>query len=187
MGNRGKMNEELIKITQQLGSSYAESKKWDKSKTEARAEFFKIAKEQHEILAEKIVLVDANSLADAIAMAEKLYPGWVPLSATQVENGFDVRIKENAEYKPFTFVNPEDGMVYQKQIVAGSVMFDDERFQKDHPELYNVVTYMPEPKRELRPLDELSDEVISIIQDYVYEGKPVVKLAAPRKAKEDEL
>jgi hypothetical protein len=87
----------------------------------------------------------------------------------------------------FVFVNDEDGMVYQKQVVSGPVMFDDERFEKDHPMLYHVVTHVPEPKRELRPLEDLSDEQIAIIQDYIYEGKPVIKLAAPRKAKEDEI
>ena len=137
--------------------------------------------------AEKFVLVEAKSLDDDIALSEKLYPGWIPLSATKTDNGFDVHLKENAEFKPFTFVNPDDGMVYQKQIVGGSVMFDDERFNEDHPDLYHVVTYMPEPKRELRPLEDMSDEQIAIIQDYIYEGKPIVKLAAPRKAKEDEL
>jgi len=181
------MNEELVDITRNLGASYTEAKKWDGSKNEFRKKFFEIAKQSHEILAEKIILVNAKSLADAISMAEKLYPGWTPLSATQVDNGFDVRVRENPEYKPFTFVNPEDGMVYQKQVVGGSVIFDDERFKEDHPDLFHVVTYMPEPKRELRPLEDLSDEQISLIQDYVYEGKPVVKLAAPRKAKEDEL
>ena len=181
------MNKKLVDITRQLGASYTEAKKWDKSKSEFRKEFFEVANKQHETLAEKIASVNAESLAEAISLSEKLFPGWTPLSATQSETGFDVHLKENAEFKPFTFVNPEDGMVYQKQIVAGSVMFDDERFKNDHPELYNVVTYMPEPKRELRPLEELADDMISLIQDYIYEGKPVVKLAAPRKAKEDEL
>jgi hypothetical protein len=181
------MNKELIEITRKLGASYKESKKWDGSKNEFRKKFFEIANQQHNILAEKIILINSESFADAIKMSEKLYPGWTPLSATQVENGFDVRLKENADYKPFTFVNPEDGMVYQKQIVSGTIMFDDERFKQDYPELYDIVTYTPEPKVELRPLNELSDEQIAIIQDYVYEGKPVIKLAAPRKAKEDEL
>lgn len=180
-------NQSLLEITKKLGEAYTENKKWDKSKSEYRVEFFKIAKEQHGILAEKIVNVPATSLAEAIASAEKQYPTWTPLSATESNEGFDVRVRENPDYMPFTFVNPEDGMVYQKQVVAGSVMFDDERFKEDHPKLYDVVTYVPEPKRELRPLDDLSDEQIAVIQDYVYEGKPVVKLAAPRKAKEDEL
>jgi len=177
----------LEEITKELGLAHSRAKEWDKTKTQYRAEFFKIATESHETLAEKIVNVDAETLSDAILQAEKLYPTWTPLSATEVENGFDVRIKENPEYMPFTFVNHEDGMVYQKQVASGPVMFDDERFQQDHPDLYHVVTHVPEPKRELRSLDDLSDEQIAIIQDYIYEGKPTIKLAAPRKAKEDEL
>jgi hypothetical protein len=177
----------LEEITKELGLAHSRAKEWDKTKTQYRAEFFKIATESHETLAEKIVNVDAETLSDAILQAEKLYPTWTPLSATEVENGFDVRIKENPEYMPFTFVNHEDGMVYQKQVASGPVMFDDERFKQDHPMLYEVVTHVPEPKRELRSLDDLSDEQIAIIQDYIYEGKPTIKLAAPRKAKENEL
>jgi hypothetical protein len=177
----------LEEITKELGLAHSRAKEWDKTKTQYRAEFFKIATESHETLAEKIVNVDAETLSDAILQAEKLYPTWTPLSATEVENGFDVRIKENPEYMPFTFVNHEDGMVYQKQVASGAVMFDDERSKQDHPMLYEVVTHVPEPKRELRSLDDLSDEQIAIIQDYIYEGKPTIKLAAPRKAKEDEL
>jgi len=181
------MNEELINITKKLGSTYAEAKKWDNNKSELRKKFFEIADKQHEVLAEKIIATSADSLADAISKVEKLYPDWKVLSATEIHGTYDVRIQEDPKYKPFTFVNPDDGMVYQKQVVSGAVMLDDERFKEDHPMLYEIVTHIPEPKRELRPLDELSDEQIAILQDYIYEGKPVVKLAAPRKAKEDEL
>lgn len=181
------MSKELVDITIQLGAAYKEAKKWDGSKNEFRKKFFEIAEQQHKTLAEKIVSVTAESLGDAIQQAEKLYPLWTPLSATETNNGFDVRIRENPKFMPFTFVNDEDGMVYQKQVVSGPIMFDDERFKTDHPNLYHVVTHIPEPERELKPLEELSDEQIAIIQDYIYEGKPVIKLAAPRKAKEDEL
>jgi hypothetical protein len=177
----------LEEITKELGLAYSRAKEWDKTKNQYRAEFFKIATEDHTTLAEKVVAVDANTLVNAIGEAEKLYPTWTVLSATQTDNGFDVHIKENPEYTPFTFINPNDGMVYQKQIVSGPVMFDDELFKADHPMLYQIVTHVPEPKRELRPLEDLSDEQIAILQDYIYEGKPIVKLAAPRKAKEDEL
>ena len=178
---------ELEEITKELGLAYSRAKEWDKMKTDYRKQFFEAAVNTHTTLAEKIVNINAKSLAEAITEAERLYPTWTPLSANETDNGFDVRIKENPEYIPFTFVNHEDGMVYQKQVAAGPVMFDDERFEKDHPTLYHVVTHVPEPKRQLRSLDDLSDEQIAIIQDYIYEGKPTIKLAAPRKAKEDEL
>lgn len=187
MDDSSQINKELAELTQKLGVVYTEAKKWDAQKSEYRKKFFELIDKTQETLAEKIVLITADSLSDAIAEAEKLNSGWVPLSATQVENGFDVHLKEDPKYKPFTYVNPDDNMIYQKQVVAGPVMFDDEKFQKDYPELFETVTYIPEPKRELRPLDELSDEQLAIIQDYIYEGKPIVKLAAPRKVKEDEL
>jgi hypothetical protein len=187
MDNSSQINKELADLTKELGVVYTEAKKWDSQKTEYRKKFFELADKFQSTLAEKVVLVAADSLANAIIEAEKLYPGWTPLSATQVKNGFDVHLKEDAKYKPFSYVNPDDGMIYQKQIVAGPVLLDDEKFKKDHPKLYEIVTYMPEPKRELRPLDELSDEQIAILQDYIYEGKPVIKLAAPRKIKENEL
>ena len=187
MDNSSQINEELTNVTRKLGEVYTEAKKWDTQKSEYRKKFFELVDKFQGILAEKVVLIDANSLADAIAEAEKIYVGWTPLSATQVENGFDVHLKEDPKYKPFSYVNPDDNMVYQKQVVAGPVMFDDEKFQKDHPDLFEIVTYVPEPKRELKPLDELTDEHLAVLQDYIYEGKPIVKLAAPRKVKEDEL
>lgn len=187
MDNSSKVDKELSELTKKLGSAYTEAKKWDNEKSDYRKKFFELADQSHTSLAEKVVLVEANSLSEAIKEAEKFHSGWIPLSATQVENGFDVHLKENPKYKPFSYANPDDGMVYQKQVVAGPVMFDDEQFEKDHPMLYHVVTHVPEPKRELKPLDQLSDEQIAIIQDYIYEGKPTVKLAAPRKIKEDEL
>jgi hypothetical protein len=187
MDDSSQINKELANLTKELGVVYTEAKKWDNQKTEYRKKFFELADKFQGALAEKVVLVAADSLANAIIEAEKLYPGWISLSATQVENGFDVHLKENVKYKPFSYVNPDDNMIYQKQVVAGPVLLDDEKFKKDHPKLYEIVTYMPEPKRELRPLDELSGEQIAILQDYIYEGKPVIKLAAPRKIKENEL
>jgi hypothetical protein len=187
MDNSSQINKELAELTQKLGVVYTEAKKWDTQKSEYRKKFFELADKFQGALAEKIVLVTADSLANAIVEAEKTYASWTPLSATQVKGGFDVHLKEDPKYKPFSYVNSDDNMVYQKQVVAGPVILDDERLKKDNPTLYEEVTYMPEPKRELRPLNELSDEQIVILQDYIYEGKPVVKLAAPRKIKEDEL
>lgn len=187
MDDSSQVDEELTDLTRKLGEVYTEAKKWDAQKFEYRKKFFELADKFQGVLAEKVVLVNADSLVDAIQEAEKLYAGWTPLSATQVKNGFDVHLKEDPKYKPFSYVNPDDNMVYQKQVVAGPVLLDDEKFKKDYPDLYEIVTHVPEPKRELRPLEELSDAQISILQEYVYEGKPTIKLAAPRKVKENEL
>jgi len=181
---------ELEEITKELGIAHSRAKDWDKTKTEYRKRFFEAAESwysENSTPASKIIEIEASGLSDAISIAEQRNPGWVALSAVQNEGRYEVRMEENPSFKAFTFVNPNDGMVYQKQIVAGPVMFDDERFEKDHPTLYHVVTHVPEPERQLRPLDELSEEQIAILQDYIYEGKPVVKLAAPRKAKPEEL
>lgn len=182
------MNDELIDITKKLGEAYNENKKWDKSKSEFRIKFFEIASKQHETLATKIANVEAKDLGSAIEIAEQLHPGWIALSANEITTGeYDVRMEEDSKFKPFTFINEEDGMVYQKQIVAGPVMFDDERLKQDHPEIYEQVTFIPEPERQLKSFDEIDDELLPILQDYIYEGKPIVKLAAPRKAKPEEL
>lgn len=178
---------ELTKITKKLGSAYAEVKKWDKIKSESRKEFFDAVSNEHETLASKIVEVEADNLAQAIELAETYNSGWVALSAVEEGSGYSVRMQENSEFKPFTYVNHEDGMVYQKQIVAGSIMFDDERLKRDHPDIYDKVTFVPEPERQLKPFEEIEDELLPILQNYIYEGKPIVKLAAPRKAKPEEL
>jgi hypothetical protein len=181
------MSDNLTNITKQLGSAYAEAKKWDKSKTEFRVRFFEEISKQHETLATKISTVDAKDLASAIAISEQHNPGWLALSAMKSDGKYEVRMQEDPIFKPFTFINHDDGMVYQKQIVAGPVMFDDERLKSERPDVYDLVTFIPEPERQLKPLDEMNEETLAVLQDYIYEGKPIVKLAAPRKAKPEEL
>lgn len=43
------------------------------------------------------------------------------------------------------------------------------------------------PQRQLKPLDSLDPEDLAQLSQYIYQGSPTVKLAAPRKAKDEEL
>lgn len=43
------------------------------------------------------------------------------------------------------------------------------------------------PERKLKNLESLDTDTLAKLSDYIYEGQPTVKLAAPRKAKEEEL
>jgi hypothetical protein len=57
-----------------------------------------------------------------------------------------------------------------------------------HLEVDNKIDYLwPESQRVLRPLDSLDADTLAALSEYIYEGKPTVKLAAPRKAKAEEL
>jgi hypothetical protein len=126
-------------------------------------------------------------------------------------------LAELTVYAPYTFVNAADGKVYQRQVSAGSVYIDDERLREENPELWVKVTEIPnrdlilllldeydaserDPKPEvvldemwslegrvLKSLDSLDADTLAALSEYIYEGKPTIKLAAPRKAKAEEL
>jgi len=96
----------------------------------------------------------------------------------------DVQIGDK---ESFEYVNRHDGYVYSRQMNVGSPTLDDERLQKEDPQLWEDITYIPEPERTLRPLEDLTPEQLARIGDYLLKGKSVAKLAAPRKAKPEEL
>ena len=87
----------------------------------------------------------------------------------------------------FEFVNKKDGLVYSRQISRGAPSLDDDRLRKEDPELWDEITYVPEPERTLRPLEDLSPEQLAKVSSYLLPGKITPKLGAPRKATLDDL
>lgn len=88
---------------------------------------------------------------------------------------------EVGEDKPFEFVNESDGFLYSRQISQGAPSLDDEKLKREDPELWEEITYVPEPERILRPLEELDPDQIAKLGDYLVPGKKMNKLAAPKK------
>lgn len=126
---------------------------------------------------------------------------------------YEVIILENPEYHPYTITF--DGKEWGRQVASGSTLIDDDRIVEEDPNLWLEITEIRERDlvttlikgmglepdhykdlfedlvgdgvlhRGLRPLESLDETVLARLQKYLYEGKPVVKLPAPKNVKED--
>jgi hypothetical protein len=181
------MTDKLVEVTKQLGENYKEAKEADKKKNDSRKEFFELIDERENDEPTEIIGVTASSEAEARAQALKYFPSHEVLLVRDNEDGtFLLEIRIADLYRPFTFVNPEDGMVCARQARAGSLHLDDERLKEENPDLYERVTYVPD-ERVLRDLDDIDDEDAALLGEYLYSDKPTMRLAPPRKAKPEEL
>lgn len=183
------MNSDLGEVTKALGEHYREWKAAEKSKNESKTEFFEVATEKirDEDRPTKVVTLYGPDEDTARARCLRYYPTWKIKAISKVEDGeHSFLLEEDPDYAPYTYVNPEDGMVYSRQVAAGKLHLDDDLLKEQDPELYERVTHIPQ-ERQLKPFEELSDDDTAAVQDYIYEGKPTVKLGAPRKAKPEEL
>ncbi len=176
---------ELETIVSHLGEAYDAWKGGEKDKNTYKEHFFRVATQAliYETLAEKVVEVKAKDEPAARDLISKRYPAWVidqVREATKL-GYYEAIIQENPELMSYTFEH--DGRVWQRQVSSGTPYVDDERLQAEDPELWEEITFVPEPERQLRPLDELAPDLLARLQEYIFEGKPTVKLAAPRNAK----
>lgn len=183
------MNKEAaVEVTSRLGEAYRAWKSSEKEKDEYRKRFFELADEALEgtTVLERVE-VEAESAEEALAQVEKRFPQWRVQDIRSLNNGwFQVIIEEDPSLRPYQFVNPDDGQVYSRQVSSGTMHLDEERLQADDPELFEAVTYIPQ-ERQLRSLEELEPEQVARLQEYLYEGRPRVKLAPPREAKPEEV
>lgn len=184
------MNEELkttlASITQTLGTYHSDKARAERQLQKARTQFFDTI---NQALGERRLatrLIDLPSVdPDRVEGWVKLhYPGWRIQSIRPDEK--QLAIEEDPAFKPFTFVNPVDGKVYSRQISQGGPSVDDERLRQENPELYMRVTRLP-TERELRPVSEMKPDDFAALEPYLIPDKLTPKLAAPRKAKPEEL
>jgi hypothetical protein len=181
--------ETIEEITKKLGEADKQEKKGKKDREKYRAKFFQIATKRAGDPATFTGRVYGPTEAEARARAEQYYPA-CEVTAIEGQDGdedyYGVILQEKPEFQPYTYVNPEDGQVYRRQVVAGSTMFDDELLEERDPDLYERVT-KEETKRVLRDQGEIDAEDLAKLSEYIYEGPPQIKLPAPRKAKPEEL
>lgn len=180
----------LSEVTTRLGKSYTRWRAEEKAKDKAKREFFDLVNEElaESELAEKICVIRATDQAKAEERASLENPGWIiDASMKEDENTYAFILKEDPAFRSYVYVNPDDRRVYTKTVVSGSVILDNERLREEDPALYEQVTYTPEPERKIKPLSELTDIQAALLQEYMYEGKPVIKLLSPRRAKPEEL
>lgn len=224
-------------ITKEFGLEYSAAKSSDKKMKQLQREFFDAATEMlsQQSLARKTVEVPEGANAEWL---EQHYPGWKVVSSIrpgEEPDTWEAVLEEDPAKLAFTYVNPDDHMVYARTTAQGTPMLDDERLRDEDPELWEQISDYPEPwlglvqaaikdaleevevaglakvgrvdllyklnpgvlaanflrdqgvERALKPIDELTDEQLQAIQDYLVPAPVTVRLVPPRKAKQEEL
>ncbi len=192
----------LERLTRELYDAYEKAKEWKKRldgdpKTKKNREtgfkeaFFAAATEAmaQAPLAQKTEVVAARDAVDAEKEAQRRNPCWnVKTVKTQYEGDpetvYLVLLEENPEFKEFSYTNKTLKKTFTKQIAAGTPEVDSDKLKSRDPDLWERITV---PARELRPLEDLTPDDLAALQEYIYPGKPQIKLAQPRKAKPEEL
>lgn len=177
-----------------LGAHYADWKFAEKEKNKFKDMFFAYATERSGASEEVLVTVYGRGIseADAIERAEKYNPRFGVDVIRPSKDGWEAIMVTRPEYTSFLYVNGDANvsprMVYQRQVVDGPPLLDDERMAADDPDLYAEITFeLPWGERVVRPLHSLDASTLMRVQGYIYKGKPTVKLPAPRPATEEEL
>ncbi len=176
--------------TSQLGIDYERWKFFERQKNAGKDRFFELATEacQEQDAPEHYAEMQATDEAEARLRFERYYPRHYVDALRKGSVRYEAILRLKPEYQSFTYINVNDGHVYQRQVTKGSVVLDDERLLAENPQLHEEVTYeLPWGDRIVRPLDTLDTTYLSLLNEYLHEGKPSVKLAAPRLAKEQEL
>ncbi len=138
-------------------------------------------------LAKKTVRLTAEEAASREGARDEALqrnPGWIALNVREEEYGWVVVLQEDPAYKSYEYVDGKNKLVWKKQISAGSAWVDDQLLQARDPKLWERVS---EPTRVLCDLSTLDGEDLAKVQKYIYPGPLQIKLAAPRKAKPEEL
>lgn len=193
MSRKTKQDERSIEqATTDLGVHYKAWKSNEALKDADKKRFFalitKLCASDYEPDQILVAVTNVLTLDEASARAEKYNPRYCIDESREAENGFEFIMLERPEFMPFLYVNVADEMVYQRQVTDGSQVLDDDRLQVEDPGLYKAVTFeLPWGVRMVRPFDSLTPEQLGAISDYIYRGKPTVKLPAPRPAKDEEL
>ena len=174
-------NENLNQITKDLGTRYEVSKTAATELAAKKGEFFTAIDEEvaaTETLAQQTIEYTGQP-EDHIKV---FYPGWRFVSSDTEAN--TAVIEEDPAYKKFVHVNQEDGKLYRRNVSQAGPSLDDERLQKEDPDLWKRIT---KPARVLKDLDKVPNKDLSAMQAYFIPGKMTVKLDAPRQAKPEEL
>lgn len=179
---------DLNDITSKLGESYDIWKDGEKAKNKLRDTFFNtVNRELSEQVAPQIVAeFPTEDEEDALRRAQRQYVRHRVISTSKVEGGYQVVLEEDPELRPFSYLNKTDGRVYQRIVSEGSPVLDDDALKDENPELWEAITEEV-TERKLKPLENLSPEQIEELSPYISLPKPQVRLAAPRKAKPEEL
>lgn len=159
------MSKKLNEITKELGESHEFKVYYDVNLKENRQEFFDAVTQHIEKLplsTKTVPYPDLESLGFK-GMDEwvKIYhPGW-KVASVQLESDSDsppVRIilAQDPSLVKFTWYNPEDNKVYQRNVIEEAPSLDDESLAQDHPDVWWRISESIPP----------SDEALDLLYDY---------------------
>lgn len=180
--------DQFAELTTRLGKSYTTWKAAEKKKNLERDKFFTEAIDTVGNAPLARITVDATGAPPAydevFGWIAKRYPRWRLVEVKTIDGSSQALIEEDPQYKDFVYINQKEGVVYERKIVNGSPVLDDEALRAEDPELWMRIT---EETRVLRPIEGLPAEELNAIQKYIRLGQPSAKLQPPRKAKPEEL
>src|SRR3954463_7394134 len=102
------IDDRLVEITTELGSTYEAWKEFESVKNEFRGKFFDWINTNFNTPAEKYAELSMRGATEEEARKrfEQYYPKWIVDEIRISENGWEAILTEKPEYTAFTFVNP---------------------------------------------------------------------------------
>lgn len=169
----------LRKITTSFGRAYDRSKRYEQRKKDWQTEFFAActqAIQRERRLPRKSVVTNESS-----DWVKEQNPGWRIIDS---DNRFTYLLEKDPNLVPYTYINPDTKMVYQRGTQESGPSLDEERLKDENPDLYNEVT---ETQRVVKDPSTWTEDQMEQIQPYLIPGTIKAKLIPPRKAKAEEL
>lgn len=170
----------LDRQAENLKRTYDIAKEWEKKLRHERAEFFRAIEErasEYGLLDQKEIVIIASDEDALLEICDKKHPEYdVHIYDEHVPGEWRVILRRNPKYVDYTVET--DNVKVRRQIVEGDIMLDDERLQNEDPALWKTIT---RPIRELVDMDELSEDIREELREYLYQGKPRVKLLPPKE------
>ena len=129
----------IEKVTQEFGDAYKNADDWVKFKGKLQTEFFQLATESlsKRSLPSKLVLLPEEMEQSPSSVIDdwvhKHHPGWDLV----LQRGCELHLKRNPSLMKFTFINPDDGMVYGRTTSGGKEYLDEESLKANNPDLYD--------------------------------------------------
>jgi hypothetical protein len=177
---------DIKKTVKELSEFYHTEKKAKKQKDALRLKFFEEVTKalSEEDLAEDLVVVEASDETEAKERIKANYPAYKIEAVRKhpdLEGQWEGIIIENPKYKSFSV--EVDGEIWQRQTTVGSPTVDSDRLAEEDPDLFEEVTFIPEPERQMKPLKDLDPVALARLQKYVVSGSVTLKLPAPKEVK----
>lgn len=179
----------LEEVTQLFGKAHAEESDAKTRMEKYRKQFFDLLKDAipQSKLARRTIYYEGNDPANYVAT---FYPKWriIKKEVIHLDGEWRIIIEEDPTKKSWTFINAKDGQVYQRTVVESAPQIDMAKLATIEPGFFESITIQPPPPpRELKPLDELSEDERERLTEYLLPPKLTNRMDKPRKAKPEEL